>query len=749
MTKNYMQTIVSVYPSCKANVFYNKVTLQQVFDKVKNDEVLRMRTETYRKAIAAKLPLQQLKDMKASTFPVILPAVICKTEGRKSKNVQSYTYLCQADFDNIPEQLLPEMKRRLRKLPFVLMYYVSMGGRGLHVLYPYRIPNSGFTPDVYIQAFRQGNACIANAIVADYDTNVESEVHFTSLCHDPDAWCNPEAEEFVADMSLGLKKPRNGDTLTNGEPVGQDKWPPQWTEERVYALAKGYVEKSATGEFVHGNRNKYLVHLAMLLSDFGMFEANAAQLMEQEFAGQYGEESIPGLVHGCYITAQELFGRKALPSQKSKSGKDNRRENTKIDVAADYLRRQQLTFDVISRKIIIDGQEMTDRHFNSLLLSCNVESGRNISAQVFRSALMSNCVKEVNPVVDYLRSLDQSPFAIEGYDSPISRVASMVHVSASPLTVDAQPMGTQKSRLRKSSSPQQLWLACFRKWFVAMVASWLRPGVANHQMIVLIGKQGIYKSTWLDALIPPQLERYRCRQSSTDFGNKDEQLRCTEFCLINFDEFDRLSGRDLDQLKSLITVPDVNVRAPYGTTKERRLRLASYCASGNKLQFLTDQTGNRRFLPFYVTDIVSPFDHPIPHDEMYAEAMWLIEHADYNYWFTLDEIHDISGYVEQFADSFAEEDLIDVYFDVPRTDPDNPETRPVIFLTPSEILAKLTQWGNIKKPISIRALNALLDKKGFRRVRHGGKSTRGYLVVELEAATINSNRLYSSPQPVF
>ena len=129
--------------------------------------------------------------------------------------------------------------------------------------------------------------------------------------------------------------------------------------------------------------------------------------------------------------------------------------------------------------------------------------------------------------------------------------------------------------------------------------------------------------------------------------------------------------------------------------------------------------------------------------------MWLIEHTDYNYWFSLDEIHDISGYVEQFADSFAEEDLIDVYFDVPRTDPGNPETRPVLFLTPSEILAKLTTWGNIKKPISIRALNALMDKKGFRRVRHGSKATRGYLVVELEAATINSNRMYTSPQPVF
>ena len=281
---------------------------------------------------------------------------------------------------------------------------------------------------------------------------------------------------------------------------------------------------------------------------------------------------------------------------------------------------------------------------------------------------------------------------------------------------------------------------CFRKWFVAMVASWIRPEVVNHQMIVLIGKQGIYKSTWLDALMPPQLERYRCRQSSPDFGSKDEQLRCTEFGLINLDEFDRLSSSELDQLKSLITDIDKNIRVPYGTNKERRVRIGSYCASGNKLQFLTDQTGNRRFLPFYVTDILSPFDHPLPYDEMYAEAVWLIRQKKFAYWFSLDEIRDISSYVEQFADSIAEDELIDIYFDVPRSDPDNPETRPVLFLTPSEILAKLTLWGNIKRPISIRKLNILLDRKGFPRKRRG-KSSRGYLVVELDAATINSNRL--------
>ena len=47
--------------------------------------------------------------------------------------------------------------------------------------------------------------------------------------------------------------------------------------------------------------------------------------------------------------------------------------------------------------------------------------------------------------------------------------------------------------------------------------------------------------------------------------------------------------------------------------------------------------------------------------------------------------------------------------------------RQVKFLTSAEILAKLVAYGNIKKPIGIRALNAILDKHGFPRTRRGKK----------------------------
>ena len=747
---DYNNLSVPVYRNCKQKAIYNEMRMEEIFHKVKNDIELRVCTEAYRNALMLKLPESQLKKMKTETFPMLLPAVFCE-DGRSAKDIVRWTNVCQADFDHMKPECIDEAKRRLRELPFVAMYHTSMSGKGLHVYYAYLTPNNGLNAKTYEQAFRQGNELIAAAVNCDYDRAAEDPVHGSSICHDPDAWLNPDVTPMKVDMTLNMGKRAKDDAIGNKEAVTEEDWPEGWTAERVYELAKKMVEASAAGTFTQGNRNHYLVALAALLSDFGMKLTTAQQLMEKEYAGAYGEEPIPSLVSGCYRTVAKMHGMKALPSNKKKGG--GKKGDVKMQVSAEFIKRQCLRFDSISRKIVKpDGSEITDRDINSMLLACNVETGQNISVQVFRAALMSNCIPEFNPLVDYLTPPERKgQEAAEPEMGVIERVADMVHVSFSPMECELTSHSSLHTPLNTplNTPPHSLWRTCFKKWFVAMVASWLRPEVVNHQMLVLIGRQGIYKSTWLDALIPPELARYRCRQSATNFSDKDELLRCAEFGLVNFDEFDRLTGRDLDNLKSLVTTPDVNVRAPYGTTKERRTRIASYCASGNKLQFLTDQTGNRRFLPFYVDSIDSPFDHKIPHRAMYDEAVWLIEHGNFDYWFTLDEIDRISGYVEQFADNPPEDELLDVYFDVPRTDPDNPETRQVTFLTPAEISAKLTTWGNLKKPISIRKLNVLMEKKGYQRIRHGGKRQRGFLVVELEASTINSNRIVSTSSPVF
>ena len=721
------KTKISVYPSCLSTLVHNDVTLSEVYDKIKNDDVLRQRTVNYRKAIEAKLPAKQLKKLKAEQFPMLMPAARFK-EGRDMEHLDSYTGLCQCDIDNIPPDMMDEAKRRVKSLPFVCMYHVSMSGKGLHIYYFYQIPNEGLTPQVYQQAFIQGNECIGKAIPADYDAAVGKANHGSSICHDPEAWFNPDAEPFKVDMSLLLKKRGKNDRLANDTAITEKEWSAQWTAEKVFAYAQECVSKSATGEFAHGNRNKFLVRLAMMLSDFGMEQEHAAQLMEQEYASQYGEESIPSLVSGCYKSGAKMHGRRALPDARGKKSGE-RKGDVKMQIAANFLRNQGLKFDVITHKLKrSDMVDVTDRDINSMLLACNVESCQNISAQTFRSALMSNCIPEFNPLTDYLDEAVKAVTINPDGPSYIDQVAGMVHVTYTP-----------QSPLPPEGGLSSLWHTCFRKWFVSMVASWMDPKVVNHQILVLIGPQGIFKSTWLDALIPETLVSYRCRQSGTNFSDKDEQLRCAEFAMVNYDEFDRLSSSDLDNLKSLITTPDVSIRAPYGSTKERRVRIASYCASGNKFQFLTDQTGNRRFLPFYVSHIDSPFDHPIDHHRLYAEAVKMVKDG-FVYWFTSEDIQQLSKYVEQFADRSPEEELLDVYFDIPKAPGE--ETRTVKFLTSSEIQAKLVSYGNIHRPIPLRTLCQVLDNKGYQRMRSSRK--RGYLVVELETTEINSSRIASS-----
>ena len=726
--------LISVYPSCHSTLAHNDVTLAEVYDKIRNNEELRQRTLNYRKAIEANLPAKQLKKLKAEQFPMLMPAARFKG-GRDMEHLESYTYMCQCDIDNLPPDMLEEAKRRVRMLKFVAMYHVSMSGHGLHIYYFYQIPNSGFTPQVYQQAFIQGNECISNSIPADYDAAVGKANHGSSICHDPDAWFNPDAEPFKVDMTLNAKKRGKNDRISNASRITEEMWPAAWTVEKVFAFAQQCVNKSSTGEFVQGNRNKYLVRLAMTLSDFGMQQAHAAQLMEQEYASQYGEESIPSLVEGCYKTAAPMHGMKSLPN--GSGNKDSgKKGEVKMQVAASFLRNQGLRFDVITHKLKrADMSDVTDRDINSMLLACNVETCQNISAQTFRSALMSNCIPEFNPLTEYLdmavKMADTNPCD----SSYIDQVADMVHVIPVPSFSTSAPDSSPEGHGELNT----LWHTCFRKWFVSMVASWMNPKVVNHQILVLIGPQGIFKSTWLDALIPDTLVSYRCRQSGSNFRDKDEQLRCAEFAMVNYDEFDRLSSSALDNLKALITAPDVNIRAPYGTAKERRVRIASYCASGNKFQFLTDQTGNRRFLPFYVAHIDSPFDRPIDHPRLYAEAVRLINEG-FTYWFTYDEIQQLSKHVDQFADRSPEEELLDVYFDIPRAA--GKEARTVHFLTTSEIQAKLVSYGNLHRPIPLRTLCQILDNKGFQRMRNGNK--RGYLVVELEATEINSRRIASS-----
>ena len=379
-------------------------------------------------------------------------------------------------------------------------------------------------------------------------------------------------------------------------------------------------------------------------------------------------------------------------------------------------------------------REMTKHDINSIVCHAAQEYDANITSREVMTALQSDLIPNVHPLREYVLSCREWT---EDQLDWIDFVASQVTVRESAQVSSAMPkasrhLGEGEAQSAVESNADRLWRGCFKKWFVAMVASWMKDEVVNHQVLVLIGKQGIFKTTWLEHLIPPHLRAYACKLANSNDLNKDERLRIAEFGLISLDEIDSMNNRELNQLKSVITASDVNERAAYAYTKERRVRLASFCASGNRRDFLTDITGNRRWLPFEVESIQNPFYTILPYERMYAQAKYLMEH-DFNYWFDLNEIEVLEEHNQHFRDESNEEQLLPILFDVPA------EGRGE-FMTTAQISERLVTYGNIKKPMALSRLGMVLGAAGYQSTRPkiGGRLIRGWLVYQRDTDEIAS-----------
>ena len=400
----------------------------------------------------------------------------------------------------------------------------------------------------------------------------------------------------------------------------------------------------------------------------------------------------------------------------------NRQEIVCTYIYENYVASGRLRHDVISNKVQIftpNGlacpetlrwRDITTADVNDIVCDCSAQSGLQITAREVMAVLQSHRIPDVHPLREYV--LNCRPYTTDQPDW-IAWLASRVTVTG-------------------GEEEQKLWVNCFRKWFVAMVASWLSDEVVNQQVLVLVGKQGIFKTTWLEHLLPPELRAYSCKMANSTSLNKDERLRIAEYGLIALDEIDAMGPRELNVMKSVITASDISERAAYGYTKERRIRLASFCASGNKTEFLTDITGNRRWLPFQAQSIANPFYITLPYEQIYAQAKYLIEN-DFQYWFDLDDIDELEAHNEDFRTQENEEQLLAVYFDIPADGSGQ-------FMTTAEISDKLVSWGSIKKPMSMSRLGMVLQQAGFQSKRIGKKGTRGWIVRERGLEEVNANR---------
>ena len=272
--------------------------------------------------------------------------------------------------------------------------------------------------------------------------------------------------------------------------------------------------------------------------------------------------------------------------------------------------------------------------------------------------------------------------------------------------------------IRGGVEKQMLFYEFLKKWLVAMVAGWVDESVVNNVILVLIGEQGSYKTTWFNYLLPPELKTYFYTKTNANRMGRDDLLTLAQYGLVCCEELDTMRPSELNQLKAAVTMPSIDERAAYAHFHEHRQHIASFCGTGNNVQFLGDETGNRRWLPFEVESIRSPRDHPFNYAGIYAQAYALYQEG-FRYWFSQDEIRQLSEHNRAFETPRLETELVQLYFRQPT------EVETGEFMSVARAMQIVS--SNISQKLSAVHLGRALSELGFRRVKYQG--VRGYIVV--------------------
>lgn len=177
------------------------------------------------------------------------------------------------------------------------------------------------------------------------------------------------------------------------------------------------------------------------------------------------------------------------------------------------------------------------------------------------------------------------------------------------------------------------WADWFYIWYLGMVDQW--RGI-NHRLYgnsvapLLISKQGFNKSTFCRRLIPQELQ-WGYTDNLVLSEKRQVYQAMAQTLLINLDEFNQISPQvQQGFLKNLIQLPNVKMKRPYGGHVEEFPRLASFIATSNMDDILTDPSGNRRFIG---VELTGPIDVSVEPNyvQLFAQAMAAIRAGEKTY----------------------------------------------------------------------------------------------------------------------
>ena len=747
------------------------LTLDAIANFMRCDQRLESLTKAYRQTGS--------KHIKMET-PLF--AVACFFDGGKGKeNIKGLTGLSMVDFDHISpsgplkEEELSALRSKIAGDPHTVMCYTTISGNGLRIIFRYEQPQSktdGVGDHVFEQykaAFYAGNAYYEKLLGMKADMQCKNITRLSGIAHDPDVFFRDpdKAEAFTLDEVAAAAS----------QHAKESKEEKQMQRIQTYydslvapmLARKGY-------KFQPSCHNDYVMRVGYMLAErrfskkvvvrwalrmFGADYSGTEQVINSCFAssssrgrdgGRAGKgdantasvDEIKAFLDGrvrlrynvitsrveCLLTGENtnntLSGLNTNLTNDTNNSLEENTNNSLSGLNTNLTNDANNSLGENTNLICPQWQPISDRIVNTLW--SQMSSVMRVNIQDIYRVIESDYVPAFNPFVEYLESL---PEWHEGDHDYIADLAATVKIKGEQEHMESPEADSSLFTLPSSLPSQEADSSLFtlrsslKKWLVGMVAGWISEDVVNNVILVFIGEQGAYKTTWFNYLLPPQLKQYFYTKTNANRMTRDDLLTLAQYGLVCCEELDTMRPAELNQLKAAVTMPSIDERAAYAHFHEHRKHIASFCGTGNNVSFLSDPTGNRRWLPFEVESIVSPREHPFCYEGIYSQALALYK-SGFTFWFTKEEIQEQNRHNRKFETPRLEHELVDLYFRKPL------EHENSMFMTSSRVLQII--GSGITQKLSATRIGMAFSELGFQRVRYHG--IRGYLVMQRTAEEI-------------
>jgi predicted P-loop ATPase len=360
------------------------------------------------------------------------------------------------------------------------------------------------------------------------------------------------------------------------------------------------------------------------------------------------------------------------------------------------IRRDAIARDIEIRKVNSKQpfQALEDDGIHNLLRFL-ADEGCLVSQKTLETSLNSDFAPKYNPIQSYFDSLP----AWDGQMDFIKRLCSFV-----------------------VAKDQEWFERMFTKMLVRSIACGLGT-IENKHCFVLFGGQHNGKTKFLRYLCPPILEKYRKENFKTD---KDGIIALGQNFLILIDELDRLKKDDCENLKAVFSMDYTKERPPFGRLPHHFQRIANFFATCNKKEFLSDETGNIRWLIMEILEIIHDEGkmngyQSVNIDIVWAQAYHLLKNGFY-FQLTKEDIAYSEAQNDRFKHVYVEKELISQYYAVP-TDENRTSS---VHQTSANILIHLQKVSSLNN-LKLSHVRKALTELGFSEIylKHKG---RGYMI---------------------